>query len=731
MPHRYLLALGETPAQGDPYEELDDWLRSAAVHNVQQPRLCHVLRAAGPAGPPEPEPDGDEVAPAHVRRARSRLDIPWVTLVLGSECLEIQPRAFDADALLAAVLRDLMAQGDARSAHLVHAFVKALIAERLGDLVATASGRRAEESAAETLGSAPEAPSLSPWTLRLVEATAVLNSLYFQAKTVQSRAVSRWNAGVIPLLGAPGHFRDERHSAEVPDRLAADVRRLGSLLYKLGEELKQVKADAVPIDVGHLRELVERLRASVTNADLGAPVNVADVQAMTEITWATLVLDTEVYPTWPELLVDLCLQQGSRGIRSGTPRPSFRHVSSAEGHLRKLLMPASVASERAYVNGHNDNPRDEAYRQYARLLVAQSSWLRQAADYDVAVAAAAQYPEPDGRADGIDDGRPEFTPLLSTAFVTTFDVELEMALRSRYPDQPFVVAVPVHFVHEKDVRADRRERATSLWLGYVVSPSERGLLEAVTRPQDEDWFVLSSANLKEAKSEDSGPHLRALEEGHSLSELPFVIRLSGSPLVQLPDLEDSRGGWKASTDHLRRRALALARSQGELRAGGRRPTAARMGDPTDEGTARFAHAPLLEEHHSLRLSLPEIEVSGNSARGLPRDLTRLAHGSVRRYWLLLGVQLSDSVVRLRLMAQFFSAGLMHGEVFNHPERSGMALNGTRLTARATDLLEWSEFDLVGGDLERMSAHLGHYSDHLATARGATTWPTNVKECEIR
>lgn len=748
MPHRYLLALGDMPAYTEPYKELSEWVRDAAVHNVERPALCHALRAAGPAGPPEPEPGADESERAGSLRAKKKGDIPWVTLVLGSECLEIQPRAFDTDAFLRSLRRDLLADsapaGGGRkdieeSARLVYAFVKALIGERLGpstvalpaegagsDVDGAASGTEA----AEALGGGPDMPGLAPWKLRLVEATAILNSLYFKAKTDQRRAVSRWNDGVIPLLGVPEALVDESDRVGGRVILAAEVKRLGSLLSRLGQLLKAVKPADAPIDVSHLKELVERLRASVTDENLGAPVNVADVQAMTEITWATLVLDTEVYPTWPELLVDLCLQQGSRGIRSGTPRPSFRHASSAEGHLRKLLMPASVASERAYADGHDDNPRDDAYHQYARLLVSQARWLRRAAERSVAAATNAQYPAPEVGGDGATADEPE-TPLLAVAFVTTFDVELEMALRTRYPDQPFVVGVPVHFVHEKSATPDRRERATSLWLGYVVRPSDRGSLEAITRPDDNDWFVLSSANLKEAKGEESGPHLDVLADGHSLAELPFIIRLSGSPLVQLPDLEDSRGGWKASTDHLRRRALALARSQGEVRGTSRKRAAARAGEPVDEGTARFAHAPLLEEHHSLRLSLPEIEVSGSSARGLPRDLTRLAQANVRRYWMLLGVQLSDSVVRLRLMAQFFSAGLMHGETYNHPERSGMALNRSRLSARATDLLEWSEFDLVEGELEGMSPHLSHYSDHLATALGATTWPTRVKECEIR
>lgn len=754
MPHRYLLELGDAQPQGqDSQRRLPVWLRAATDDVVREPRLCHALRRAGAFGEPD---DAADTEPSKVnarKRVRSpSLDIPWVTLVLGSECLDMQPPAFDADAVLESFRLQLItrvlgpddgivAVTTSEEADAAGAFVKALVRERLGLATTATRAPQAQPSGAagddiEELGSSPVAgPELQEWKLRLVEATAIVNSLYFQAKREQRRAVSRWNEGSIPLLGDRGPLTADAGPRSAGRTLEAEVERLKLRLASLEIVLESVHDASAPIDLGHLYTLVNRVRTSL--ADPGAPVFVSDVQAMTEVAWATLVQNTEVYPPWPELLVDLCLQQGSRGIRNGTPRPSFIRPTAAEAVLRRLLLPVSAATEKAYLAGSVHNERDDAYREYARILVEQARWRRRKEDrareiidtlHDrAATVDLTRAPTPEQAVEHL-------TPLVPTAFVTTFDVELEMALRFYHPDQPFVVAVPVHLLDRFDKHTtDPRERATSMWLAYVVRPSERGLLEAVTRPADSDWFVLSSSQLTDVKGQQEGLHVDVLpEDVRSLADLPFVVRLSGSPLVDLPDLgEPDR--WNEATDRLRRRAVALASgSVGKDGAHGQKRSSARASAQLDRRPVRFVHAPLLEEHHSLRLSLPEIEMKEGSARGLPRELTNLQHDGFRRYWLLLGVQLSDSVVRLRLMAQFISAGLMHSDgTYRRPLRYGMAMNRTRLSARATDLLQWSEFDIVGGDLEDMTAQLSHYSDHLKTPTGLTSWPVPHKECEIR
>jgi|GEM_PF-1733011 len=723
MPHRYLLSLADAPSQraGEPYRDLDAWIRDAAdLDKVEDPRFCHVLRKAGPVAPQGPTGGGDPLTQLRegLSSRKAARDVPWVTLVLGSECLEIHPRAFDMEASLDALEVGLttILESDKRRAGLVVEFVRSLLRERLGaGALRPARRRRPSNSTKPQVGFV----DVVEWKLRLVEAAAILNHLYFAAKAEQRRAVSRWNDGEVPLLGTPGvNHAEGRAKSEAAD-VYEEVQGLSNRLSLLRQSLAHART---PVDVTHVQSLVSRIHGGLGDLRGGSPVNVADVQALTEVAWATLVLHTDVYPPWPELLVDLCLQSGSRGIRDGGLRPSFLEANYAAGHLKTLLTPATKVSAAAHDRNHrrkvaraDDSSRHGAYGEYARILVEQAKWSKRAIDGQFELTGGM------GRRD--DDG----APLVASAFVTTFDVELEMALRSRFPKQPFVVAVPVHVVGALNKDNPTEKRATSLWLGYLVKPSEEDLLSAVTRPKDEDWFVLSSADFL-ADTTSPGSRLPALPDGfRTLNELPFVVRLGGSPLVKLPAL-GGPGEWNDATRALRHRALELSLGAGPEAGEG-------LIEAMEWPELRemdFVHAPVLEEHHSMRLIIPEIGVP--EARGLPRALTRLGSQGSHRYWLLLGVQLSDSVVRLRLMAQLFSAGFFQADPQSHyrrPSRAGAAVNVTKLSPRATDLLEWSEFDLVHARLEQVTAHLRHYGDHLAATSGLTSWPASNTECTVR
>jgi hypothetical protein len=720
VPHRYKLALDDRLRQ-QPHD-IDEWLAAQVYPSCHHPRLCHALREAGPRGA---TPPGEPVDQAEW------IDIPWVTLVLGSECLDMQAITLDADIVSGQVEMALLKLGILpEDAARVAQFVAALVRDRIGNRPADAP----DVGPGETI-------TPDEWQLRLLEAAATLNDLFFRAKRTQQLSISRWNEGDIGLFGptsdAGGGRRDGAPNERADlkdehDELRAVVDGLRERLDVL-RDLLEANPRGAPIAVRHMVELVERLQRGLGRRF--PTVRVSDVQALTEIAWAALMQSREVYPAWPELLVDLCLGEHSRGLRDGDALPSFTKPDGARVVLDRLLRTVSEATAQGYAELQNDNARDRAYEQYARLLVLQAGRVSRKGRSRTAILTNPLLSGTSGapvRAAMTSMARiaARKRPPIATAFVTTFDVELEMALRHHHPEQPFVVAVPVHL---EDGLDPAEFRATSMWLAYVLRPSDKPLLEAVTAPHVTDWFVLSSTNVREHRhSGGKGLHFDVLpEDVGSLDELPFIVRLSGSPLVKLPDLGSPREGWVPEATPLRQGALSVAFDTGRA---GSPPS---QYEEEDDGSLaarlensqlRFLHAPLVEEHVSLRLSLPEV-----AHRGLPEDLTKLEDQGYRRYWMLLGVQMSDPVIRLRLMAQFFAAGLMHAGQFGkyqRPTSYGVAVNRAPLNARAADLLQYSDFDIVPESVETMTAQLAHYNEHLESDEAIVAWPRNDMECAV-
>jgi hypothetical protein len=79
---------------------------------------------------------------------------------------------------------------------------------------------------------------------------------------------------------------------------------------------------------------------------------------------------------------------------------------------------------------------------------------------------------------------------LASAFVTSFDLELEMALWSQPNAEPFILAMPVNVL----IGTGPSRAASTCWVGCMVTPRRlpdpAAELAALRTPQD--WFVLSS-----------------------------------------------------------------------------------------------------------------------------------------------------------------------------------------------------------------------------------------------
>ena len=765
VPYRFLVLMDESRVDLDapPYRALDEYLQKR-TEGLDRPRMCHILPLVGP--PPMRRP-------LNSTAQASPTDIPWMTLVLGSECLEMQATGASSAGLGHEVmvrLADVFMSADenleseeARAlARPTGSFVQALVEDRLG---ATADARFGDQHS--------PFPDFPVWQLLFIHAAACLNDTYFRAMVLQARPVSRWGDEIVSLLGGTAAQSDE----------------LAGLVDVLKKRFGVLKAS---VPKGPLLGLVTRIGNALLHD--GASVAVADVQAITEVSWYYLSLAKDVYPGWPELLIHLSLNPKAKAIRQDHPRPSFTSPDGTARVIQGLLRPPTEATARHLAeSGEELSVRDLAYAQYAELLTTQAQIRAEALrrrypverrgeiviDYSYAGSGSATRQAPASTTDQQDRSQLPSAPVPppATAFVTTFDVELELALAWHHPEQPFVVAVPINLVEPQDATSTRR--ATSLWLGYIVRPpknkrtSAQGLLEAVTKPQPEDWFVLSSSPIDAAWTEDTTltghpegdpARHRLLPSGVSqLGALPIIVRLSGSPLVTLPYISQIHPDNPLTP--LRTRALEVAFLSPDVDANPGPPanpeTGSRVSDyetALDDPRLHFSHALLLEEHHSLRLSLPEVTGSSaatyspsdpvrgddygeNSGRGLPRSLTDGVRDGYWRYWTLLGVQVSDPVIRYRLVAQLIGAGLMHGQPagYRRPKRSGLAINRNRANARATDLLLWSEFDMVTDTCERFTPEIGDYLLHLKKAvqqqtqpdpqHTAAEWPLVNEECE--
>lgn len=293
-------------------------------------------------------------------------------------------------------------------------------------------------------------------------------------------------------------------------------------------------------------------------------------------------------------------------------------------------------------------------------------------------------------------------------------------MASRFPDRAFVVATPVNLVEN----VTGENLSSALWLGCVVRPNpDRSLLERVTQPDDDAWFLFppSGENRPGSDAAAEGMLAEALR-GHAtvLGELPIVVRLAGSPLMRLPAIQDEESGLSP----LGQDAFLRVRLDGDLARNDEGDTDW-VNPVSKKGlvSARLVHATLLDEHHSIRLSLPEV-VEAKGELALPAEFASALGGAkFWRYWVLLGVEMSDPVIRYRVVAQILGVGLRAGATDHRSKRRGVALNRRRLNLRAVEMLAWCGFDVVGDVTAPlpMAAEFQHFVAHLTTTPQGQ-WP---------
>jgi len=407
-------------------------------------------------------------------------------------------------------------------------------------------------------------------------------------------------------------------------------------------------------------------------------------------------------------------------------------------------------------------------------------------------------------------------------FVTTLDIQTELSFWYHNPPRPFLVILPVNLVINKPVI-----QGSAVWLGYVVDPrlargtvadNEEIALRAIQQPasnsifllNDDDWHNIlppdltprhclqggceppeSPADSDEDKIELDVCYNTMYENGNCM---PIIVKLCGSPLVELPQLPtspfdcSSTKEIKAAWDEWKKfnqqtyRAWDLASNvQGfggyitkmrkilkESPKLDEDPIPKESPKPDEYPIPKFRHRIILDEHQAIEASLREVsginvnDTSGKSTaittldnpsaeapkqplQQLPRDFT-VGNEYYWRYWMMLGVPAFSVALRYRTISQLIRSWLTtattvpdkNASILTKPggrrilKRLGVAVNRQPLGKSVRDLLEIDECDTVTADCRDFTTHLADYVIHLRSAIDAQPYyrPTDKREAPV-
>lgn len=572
----------------------------------------------------------------------------WFTIVLGSGCSTSADQVGSLMTLVLKIRRSLEVHRSDLSidgvplGEFVSLFLEDLVHDR---------ARAKSPTASSLVADSPLVADAPLWLVDLAVAAALTSHLYFVSKSLAPvaprRSLQDDEVTVSAGSQALGRYlrRDvigpaQKSLKAVAANLDAAVRDLSEGASADDEEARGLKDTLEAL----FRDVRGRLEAA---GDEAIRLRWSDVRALAEVAWfcTTCVAGPRVYPGWTDLLVDLSYYDSPDAGEVG--EPTFRQLTQAERFIKGRYL---KVTERSF-----DSPRPAIYQASAAVLKAE-------AEFRTLVRASAKSPG----TKIMGDAPP------AAAFVTSFDLELELALLAA--GASFTLVMPVHLVNT------HHGVAHTCWVAASIdaSVSEGQGLPLLLSPAPETWAVVD-ASLAD-------------------SEAPVVVRLAGCPIVDLPSLD--------SADDLRSQLVA-AFGDALLEDCGREPDL--MQDVLE--TLQLNHAVVLNEHDAMWHNALDLITDFESS--LPSSLVT-GSGKWDRFWLLFGVQIQDSAVRHRIATVVSSVPMAGGSHAAKP-RVGVAVNA-RLAGVEKDLLSWKGFDLVAGpDAREFAVDLDHYVKHVAAA----------------
>ena len=639
----------------------EEYLAAKVAPQVEPPRLCNALEEIN-------EPLGG---------LYRKKGYPWITLVLGSGCLEAgldisSTGVRSVPGIVSPLLADQPPLPDGtNSAKLASAFAASLIEDRLGS---SANGLEHADAAAHS-----RAHGRSAWSsfdskidvkaAKLVLCAALLTRLYHLASAEAPAALSRG-----------GHDRTTLHtgragSAELEtDTLLPTIDLLGDLISSVDED-HPAMGDMV------LHRALREIEGALRGRGKDASLRLADIQLLTELCWYSLTQGTAVYPGWSDLLLHLSTHNTPTVLERWLPRPAFDDIDAACQFVEKRYAEITRLSWDALIDD-DETDRERFYATVASILRQQAALRRDA-------------PQPS-----------PLQPPIASAFVTSFDLELEMAMW-RSSEEPFVVAIPMNLL--QDIADPPAHLASVCWLGCLIRPdhslSHTEQLDRLRGPAESDWFLISGETNYEL----------------SYGNYPVIVRMSGSPVMRAPRLWTDDGQWNDLCHRLANHYRILLPEE---------PL-----NPS-EPEVRMAHVALLDEYSAMQHAASEFYIyqpgsdsSDRVRRGLPAAITGTRSSAFARFWMMMGVQVSDSSIRYRFASQMTVPTGIDGESTKNthaPKRAGLVVNW-RTDDTVRDLLGWYNFDIVTDRCENFQGDLQHYLRHL---QSDIHKPAARKTCEL-
>ncbi|MDR1213862.1 MAG: hypothetical protein LBK54_07270 [Propionibacteriaceae bacterium] len=753
--------MADVPPGMRPFTSIKDYIENVrgtdSVH--QDASLCRVL--AWTSGWLE-KTAGTENNPG--------IPIPWVTLVLGSEVLDSLPPKVPQASFIANLEAKLKSEQTlnkhgfpiAEEANDVAQFAWTLLESR--DSMRRPDGRSHGSSDPEGSNSEPVLPDYDDVQLNVIVAAYAVTRAYFFSKLAQHAPINREEDQVFaiafgfkwsgPLQGAdPEEVFWRRAAAALESLKALTEHRPAASDIGLDHPARATRVDQT-VMIGQLADLMQnsiKEQASLANVSSGS------LLLLTEIAWHYLVdtlrktQDPNAYHDWSEQLITIDMQPG-RGTQPNPSRVQFLNGTEPLGVAYEV---ASDAIERELINttelrdahlakmgeairaGQLDklSGHDRAYKVYCDLLHAQSAVRRRASDMktkrkigdgdplpDITTdfnilprqgiaspsrsvpparlpqsTESAKPTSPDSGETSTEDGSDvlsmEAVPY-ATAVVTTFDIELELALW-HFHQESFMVIIPVNVVHETDTVY----KGQQAWVGYVVHPRDGAdAVTSITQPPKNSFFLVESGEGESVIAETTSNSDRLGD-----TNMPIVVKLCGSPLVSLPEFprELSRLNPEAKLpvfNDLDRAEFPLVSGFWEAKEG------------VNPKQPKLRHGLVLEDFQAMVAALPEADATAKLT--LPANLRGSVSPGYWRYWTLLGVDMTDSALRYRLIGQMLGSTFGTGAP-RQQRRTGVAINHERrVNRKARSLMQWRQIEVVHDDALAFRTALDHYVKHL-------------------
>ena len=644
------------------------------------PRFCQVVEAV--------------TSPDKARSGDPWSGVPWLTIVVGSGCLD-GGIAFSAESLGLAVgasvedaLMPVLPVGPGLSASDLVEPTRGFTMDLVRGRMALPAASKGDDGPID--GDSSERPQVDPTAIRLLVLGSLLTRFFHRVRSSGYVASARWDDDTALLTADVREiaFEIAEPSLALIDFLVEDLRA-----HNLGEENENV--------VEAICTLLMSIRDGLDSVE--RKLKVDHLRIVTEVAWYFLSLSDgvsvyPVYPGWTELLLRLMLREGIQvRTTSGRPRPRHTQIAELPDAVVELLEPMT---KKSWLEGTEDtNERRQLFDAAATVLCAQADQLEQ------------QQHRLDARGEALrlPPGASRLPP--AAALVTSFDLELDMAMWRTRGNKPFSVVVPIHILRDE---LSARE-AEFCWLMGSVLPTPDKASESTLRAlrSPSDWRLLTPQTATDV-----------------LRSQPTVVHLSGCPLFALPDLAEERNAELVE----------------EL---------ADVGIIFDLGEVELAHAVTVDEYLALRQSEAELFwTSNDDAGGSSRN--RALHpsftkdgGENKRFWMALGVPMADPAVRNRLASQITLRWVREsahrsqvpatGEAFLGPDPSAQAMpngngrhsvdgaeyrsyradvDGVAVNRYMSDdevgLLNWLGLDIVEARCSDFTGDLRHYARHLVS-----------------